>query len=167
MEQGVSFGRHRFDLETGRLWSGKREVKLTPKASAVLRALVTHAGQPVRKEELFASVWSGTVVSDDALTSCIQELRRALADNAKQPRFIETRHRRGYQFVARVSEGAAKKTAADTRTENLEGEQWSLLASAEAFCQRRYADMDLLCDDGRIRLDVCQGTVTHFSGGRA
>jgi pimeloyl-ACP methyl ester carboxylesterase len=114
MEQRVSFGRHRFDLETGRLWSGKREIKLTPKASAVLKALVTHAGQPVRKEELFASVWSGTVVSDDALTSCIQELRRVLADNAKQPRFIETRHRRGYQFVARVSEGTAK-SAADSR----------------------------------------------------
>jgi DNA-binding winged helix-turn-helix (wHTH) protein/class 3 adenylate cyclase len=115
MKQGVCFGRHRFDLETGRLWSGKREVKLTPKASAVLKALVTHAGQPVRKEDLFASVWNGTVVSDDALTSCIQELRKALADDAKQPRFIETRHRRGYQFVARVSEGAAKKNAAASR----------------------------------------------------
>src|SRR5262249_47660725 len=111
MEQGVSFGRHRFDLETGRLWSGKREVKLTPKASAVLKALVTHAGQPVRKEELFASVWNGTVVSDDALTSCIQELRKALADDAKRPRFIETRHRRGYRFIARLSEAAAKVAA--------------------------------------------------------
>ena len=111
MEQGVSFGRHRFDLETGRLWSGKREVKLTPKASAVLKALVTHAGQPVGKDELFASVWSGTIVSDDALTSCIQELRRALADDAKRPRFIETRHRRGYQFIARISEEAAKDAA--------------------------------------------------------
>jgi DNA-binding winged helix-turn-helix (wHTH) protein len=82
VEQSVSFGRYRFDLETGRLWSRKREVKLTPKACAVLKALVTHAGQPVRKEELFASVWNGTVVSDDALTSCIQELRKALADDA-------------------------------------------------------------------------------------
>jgi len=111
MEQGVSFGRHRFDLETGRLWSGKREVKLTPKASAVLKALVTHAGQPVRKDELFAEVWTGTVVSDDALTSCIQELRRALADDAKRPRFIETRHRSGYRFLARVSKGAGREAA--------------------------------------------------------
>src|SRR5262249_40555464 len=108
MEQGFSFGRHRFDLETGRLWSGKREVKLTPKASAVLKVLATHAGQPVRKEELFASVWNGIVVSDDALTSCIQELRRALADNAKQPRFIETRHRCGYRFIARLSKPASE-----------------------------------------------------------
>ena len=111
MKQGVSFGRHRFDLETGRLWSGKREVKLTPKASAVLKVLLTHAGQPVHKEELFASVWSATVVSDDALISCIQELRRALADNAKQPRFIETRHRRGYRFIARLAKPATKINA--------------------------------------------------------
>jgi DNA-binding winged helix-turn-helix (wHTH) protein len=62
MEQSVSFGRHRFDLETGRLWSRKREIKLTPKASAVLKALVTHTGEPVRKEELFASVWNGAFV---------------------------------------------------------------------------------------------------------
>lgn len=103
MEQGVSFGGYRFDVATGRLWSGTREVRLTPKASAVLGVLVTHAGQPVSKEELFASVWTDTVVSDDALTSCIQELRRALEDDARQPRFIETRHRRGYQFVARLS----------------------------------------------------------------
>ena len=74
--------------------SREREVRLTPKASAVLKVLVTHAGKPVTKEELFASVWNDTVVSDDALTSCIQQLRRALADDSKQPRFIETRHRR-------------------------------------------------------------------------
>ena len=118
VDQRVSFGRYRFNLETGCLLSGQREIKLTPKASAVLKALVTYAGQPVRKEDLFASVWKGTVVSDDALTSCIQELRRALADNAKQPRFIETRHRRGYQFIARISEGAVKD-ATDSRASTL------------------------------------------------
>ena len=52
------------------------------------------------KDELFAQVWRGTVVSDDALVTCIQELRKALGDDAKNPRFIETRHRRGYRFVA-------------------------------------------------------------------
>ena len=103
MEQSVSFGAYRFDLETARLWSGTQELRLTPKASAVLKVLLLHAGKPVSKESLFASVWNGTAVSDDALTTCIQELRRALADDARQPRFIETRHRRGYQFVAPIS----------------------------------------------------------------
>jgi adenylate cyclase len=107
----VSFGGYRFDVGTGRLWSGAREVRLTPKASAVLKELVTHAGRPVSKDDLFSSVWSGTAVSDDALTSCIQELRRALEDDAKQPRFIETRHRRGYQFVASLVEPAVEQRA--------------------------------------------------------
>ena len=103
MEHGVCFGDYRFDLNSERLWSGREEIRLTPKAAAVLKVLLTHAGQPVSKEDLFDSVWSGTAVSDDALTSCIQELRRALVDDAKQPRFIETRHRRGYRFVASLS----------------------------------------------------------------
>src|SRR5512142_2643042 len=111
MEQSISFGDHRFDLHSGRLWSGSDELRITPKASAVLRVLVAHAGKPVTKEEFFASVWSDTVVSDDALTSCIQELRKALGDDPKQPRFIETRHRRGYRFVAPISDGAATPTA--------------------------------------------------------
>jgi TolB-like protein/Tfp pilus assembly protein PilF len=107
VEQGVSFGNYRFDVATGRLWSGAEEVRLTPKASAVLKALVMQAGTPVSKDDLFASVWSGTAVSDDALTSCIQELRRALEDDARQPRFIETRHRRGYRFIAELSVATA------------------------------------------------------------
>ncbi len=101
---GISFGGYRFEGATGRLWSGAREIRLTPKASEVLKQLVLHAGEPVSKVDLFATVWSGTAVSDDALTSCIQELRRALEDDSKQPRFIETRHRRGYRFIAQLSE---------------------------------------------------------------
>ena len=104
---GVRFGGYRFDLGSGRLWSGAREVRLTPKASGVLKTLVTRAGDPVAKEELFAAVWTDTVVSDDALTSCVQELRKALEDDARRPRFIETRHRRGYRFVAPLAPAPA------------------------------------------------------------
>jgi adenylate cyclase len=118
MEQGVSFDRYRFDAASGRLWSGPLEVRLTPKAAAVLTVLVTRAGEPVSKEDLFASVWNDAIVSDDALTSCIQELRRALADDAKQPRFIETRHRRGYRFVAAISEDVAAEATASPPSTN-------------------------------------------------
>jgi DNA-binding winged helix-turn-helix (wHTH) protein len=114
MDQAVSFGGYRFDVEAGRLWSGNREVRLTPKAAAVLNVLVTHAGEPVTKDQLFASVWRDTLVSDDALTSCIQELRRALEDSAKEPRFIETRHRRGYRFVARLSPATPQEDAQES-----------------------------------------------------
>src|SRR3954466_13105544 len=107
VEETVSFGAYRFNLHTGRLWSSTEEVRLTPKAAAVLKVLVENAGTPVSKVDLFASVWKDTAVTDDALTSCIQELRKALADDAKQPRFIETRHRRGYRFAAPLSFAAA------------------------------------------------------------
>src|SRR5580765_5477573 len=104
MNQDVCFGEgFRFDVATARLWSLDDEVRLTPKAAAVLNELVTHAGTPVSKEHLFATVWSGTAVSDDALTSCVQELRRALNDDPRHPRYIETRHRRGYRFVAALT----------------------------------------------------------------
>ena len=104
MEERVRFGMYRFDVKKARLWAGAEEIRLTPKAAAVLKVLVAHSGQPVSKDDLFASVWNDTVVSDDALTSCIQELRKALGDDPRQPRFIETRHRFGYHFVAPVSE---------------------------------------------------------------
>src|SRR5262245_4399864 len=102
MSQQVSFGHHRYEPATGRLWAAQRELKLTRKAALVLAMLLERAGEPVTKQELFASVWSNTVVSDDALTTCIQELRKALGDDAKQPRYIETRHRYGYCFVAEL-----------------------------------------------------------------
>jgi TolB-like protein/Tfp pilus assembly protein PilF len=100
MPKSVSFGPFRFEPASGRLWAGKDEVRLTPKAAAVLSELLARAGEPVSKEALFASVWPNVVVSDDSLVSCIQELRKALSDDPKQPRFIETRHRRGYRFLA-------------------------------------------------------------------
>ena len=99
-EQLLSFGPYRLDVQTGQLWRGKQEVRLTGKASALLRYLVERAGQVVTKEELFASVWAETVVSDAALTSCVQELRKALRDDPKRPRYLQTIHRRGFQFIA-------------------------------------------------------------------
>jgi len=103
VDNQITFDRFRFEPLTKRLWTGEREIKLTPKAAAVLAMLVARAGEPVTKHDLFAAVWSHRVVSDDALTTCIQELRKALGDDARKPRYIQTRHRSGYQFIAALS----------------------------------------------------------------
>jgi TolB-like protein/tetratricopeptide (TPR) repeat protein len=103
MPHSVRFGEYRFQLDMGQLWFRGQEVRLTLKAAAVLKVLVSHAGSAVSKGDLFAAVWPDVAVTDDALTTCIQELRRVLNDDAKHPQFIETRHRRGYQFIAAVS----------------------------------------------------------------
>src|SRR5262245_60333267 len=102
-ERLLTFGSYRLDLRTRQLWRGKQEVKLTGKAAAVLCSLVERAGQVVSKDELFATVWPETVVSDAALTSCIHELRKALKDDPKQPRYLKTIHRLGFQFVGKVA----------------------------------------------------------------
>ncbi len=102
-EAQIRFGSYQLALQTGQLWRGKQEVRLTGKASALLRYVVERAGQVVTKAELFAAVWPETVVSDAALTSCIQELRQALRDDAKRPRYIATVHRRGFQFIASLT----------------------------------------------------------------
>ena len=99
--QPLAFGPYRLDPRRG-LWRGRREVKLAPKALVLLRFLVERAGDVLTKEEVFRAVWPDTAVSDGALTSCIRELRKALRDDARQPQYIQTLHRRGYRFVGRV-----------------------------------------------------------------
>jgi predicted ATPase/DNA-binding winged helix-turn-helix (wHTH) protein len=98
-----SFGRFRFDARTGELWGNGIEAKLTPRASAVLSLLAERSQQLVTKQDLFEQVWDGMAVGDDALTSCIQELRHALGDDARRPDYIETLHRRGYRLMVSVT----------------------------------------------------------------
>lgn len=151
----VNFAGYRFDGGSGRLWSGAREVRLTPKAAAVLKALVAQAGEPVTKEALFATVWADTTVSDDALTSCIQELRRALEDDPKQPRFIETRHRRGYRFVAEV-ETAREVPAASSQPADISS--IAVLPFADMSAGR---DQDFFCEGLAEELI---NALTHIDG---
>ena len=154
-------GGFRLNLSSGRLWDATEEVRLTPKAGAVLQVLVSHAGDPVSKQQLFDAVWPDTSVSDDALTSCIQELRRAFKDNPRQPRFIETRHRRGYCFIAPIHRPEAALVtampAADLAATSTGANGASVAPRSEAPAGRAIAvlpfadlsqarDQDYLCD---------------------
>ena len=80
-------------------WCGEQRLQLMPRAFAVLRHLVEHAGRLITKDELLATVWRDAIVSDAALASCIRDLRRALGDSSEAPRYIETVHRRGFRFI--------------------------------------------------------------------
>jgi DNA-binding winged helix-turn-helix (wHTH) protein len=68
-----AFGPFRLDARTSQLWRDATEVKLTPRATSVLHLLAQRAEQVVTKQELFNVVWGGMAVTDDALSSCIQE----------------------------------------------------------------------------------------------
>ena len=96
----IHFEHFRLDVGNECLWREGTCIKLTPKAFALLRYFLEHAGRLVTKETLWQAIWQGTAVTDAALTMCLSEIRKALGDNAKTPRYIETVHRRGYRFIA-------------------------------------------------------------------
>jgi predicted ATPase/DNA-binding winged helix-turn-helix (wHTH) protein len=113
--QRLVFGPFELDLRDERLWCAAAIIHLNPKAFAVLRCLLTQAGQLVTKDELFATVWPETVVSEAVLATAIRELRRALHDRAHTPQYIETVYGRGYRFIAAVRMAAsamARQTSA-------------------------------------------------------
>jgi len=91
------------DPASGRISHDGDSRKLEPRVMDVLVYLASRPGVVVSREELEASVWSGRVISYDALSSSVQKLRRAFADDARQPRIIETLSKRGYRLVAPVS----------------------------------------------------------------
>ena len=77
-------------------------VRIEPRVMQVLVALAARPDDVVTREELLETVWNGTFVSDEVLTNAIRELRKALADDAKSPRYIQTLPKKGYRLVAPV-----------------------------------------------------------------
>src|SRR5215475_7916133 len=98
----LTFGPYRLEGPDGLLWRRGRVLPLPPKATFVLWALVSRAGQLVTKQTLLELGWPDTAVGEAVLTVSIRALRQVLDDDRSQPRYIETVHRRGYRFVAQV-----------------------------------------------------------------
>jgi predicted ATPase len=78
------------------------ELSLRPKTLEVLWYLAARSGEVVELDHLLSAVWPRRVVTPGTLAVSIAELRRALGDDPKAPRYIQTVHRRGYRFVAPV-----------------------------------------------------------------
>ena len=105
--QEITFEAFRLDLINECLWHDARAISLRPKAFRVLKLLVEHPGQLVTKQQALDAVWPETFVGDAVLKDIVRQLREALNDCATSPCYIETAHRRGYRFIARISPGCA------------------------------------------------------------
>ena len=107
-------------------------VHLEPKVMTVLVCLAQQPGEAVTKDQLLKTVWPDTFVSDDALTRAISELRQALDDDAREPRFIQTIPKRGYRLVAQVQpvNGAPSTT---TSAATPDSGKWRLRAGVFAI----------------------------------
>ena len=90
-----------FDPQSRYLSSGAAKHRLSPKAAKVLLSLVQEPGRVWSREALLDTVWSGQTVGEEVLTQVIAELRRALGDDFRRPRYIDTVHKAGYRLLAR------------------------------------------------------------------
>jgi DNA-binding winged helix-turn-helix (wHTH) protein len=100
----VRFAEFTFDSEARRLIRQGGDVHLSPKAFDLLRLLIEHRPNVLDKAALHGQIWPRTFVVDATLSVLVAELRRALADNAREPRFIRTVHGLGYSFCGDASD---------------------------------------------------------------
>ena len=113
-EREFSIGEWQVRPAADLLVNGTTQVRLEPKVMDVLVYFASRPGEVVSRADLEQAVWRGGVVGYDAVTSTVIKLRKALGDSAKQPRFIATVPKRGYQLIAPVerSEGETAGSAA-------------------------------------------------------
>ena len=111
----LRFGDLTFDPDTRQLLRGGDDVHLSPKAFELLKTLIDHRPRALSKNELHQHLWPATFVSEANLASLIAEIREALGDIARQPRFIRTVHRFGYAFSGQAEEERAARPGTDSR----------------------------------------------------
>src|SRR5437870_10602849 len=105
------FGEFTVDGDQKVLLRNDSPLPLAPKVFDTLLILLDSRGRIVEKEELMKRLWPDSFVEESNLTFNIQQLRKALGDSARQPRFIETVARRGYRFIAEVNGNSALASA--------------------------------------------------------
>lgn len=90
------------DFDSNRIERADRSIELEPRVANVLRYLILHAGEVVTREALLEEVWNTQNISDDAVTRCINLIRRCFDDNPREPRVLQTLTKRGYRLIAEV-----------------------------------------------------------------
>jgi DNA-binding winged helix-turn-helix (wHTH) protein len=135
----LRFGVFEVDPRAGELRKSGLRIKLQDQPFQVLIILLEHPGEMVTREELQRRLWpADTFVDfDHSMNSAVKKLREALRDQAENPRFIETLHRRGYRFIAPVE---GQSDAAEMR----HGSQWNT-------------------DSARVRVSAEPGTATGMA----
>jgi len=117
----VKYRFDQFELDTERyqLTSRDSEVSINPLVFDLLVYLLKNRDRVIARTELLDELWHGKIVTDAALAARIKDIRKALQDKGTQQKIIKTMHRRGYQFIAEVTEESIPPAlVANTLTEN-------------------------------------------------
>jgi eukaryotic-like serine/threonine-protein kinase len=102
-----SFKAFRLDMANHVLWRNEDRVPVPPKGFDVLAYLVEHAGRVVKQDEILEALWPETYVNPEILRKYILEIRKTLGDRSDKPEYIETLPKRGYRFIAPVTDESA------------------------------------------------------------
>jgi DNA-binding winged helix-turn-helix (wHTH) protein len=111
----LRFDRFELDEADARLLRTGEPVALAPKPFAVLCALARTPGRLVTKNALLDLVWGHRFVTESVLKTAISEVRAALDDDPREPRYIETVSRRGYRFIAAATDASWQSAPAVER----------------------------------------------------
>jgi DNA-binding winged helix-turn-helix (wHTH) protein/TolB-like protein len=148
IKRAYKFGLFHVDQNQGVLLRQGVTIRLQEQPMRVLCLLLEHSGKIVTREELRQCLWpEGTYVGfDDSLNTALKRLRFALGDDAENPIFIETVHRRGYRFIAPVQLDQSSEIAEDT-TEPVAGEKAGLQETAgrPSLASTRWWIVALIC----------------------
>ena len=169
------FPPYRLDPVNECLWRGsglaEERLLLAPKAFAVLRYLVEHPGRLVTQDELLEALWPKTYVQPEVLKSHITAIRAVLGDDARKPTFIETLSRRGYRFIAPVTEGApaglSRMTNLPEAVSELIGREAELRAVTALATEHRLVSLVGAGGIGKTRLalEVARHLLPRFPDG--
>jgi len=153
-------GSCRIDAERRQLVCDGKEQHLSPKAFDLLIALLSSRPTVMTKEQLMGQIWPGLFVAECNLPTLIAEIRTAIGDSARAPRFIKTHFSIGYSFIGDVTEMA--RTAAPPLGPMVTiriGQRRVVLGQGESIVGRD-ADCDVVINDASVSRRHAQISVT-------
>ena len=134
------FGDYQLDSTNECLWHCGQRLTLTPRPFAVLRYFVENPQRLVTHDELLEALWPETYVQPQVLRTYVLELRKLFGDDPASPQFIETIPKRGYRFLATVTQ------------ESPAGTEKSILVGRDAELAVLQAQIDRACKADRATL---------------
>ena len=156
------------DLDAYRLERAGVPVALEPKAFNLLALMVQRPGHLFTKQEIFDLVWPGTAVTDHALTRIVAQIRRALGDEAREARYLETVPTRGYRWIHPVEAIDGVPAAVEPHARTLAPSHRRTLAPSHPRCLAhcrvvalRPGGGDRRCWSGRVDGDVSGSEGAH------
>jgi len=142
----LTFGDFVLDRAARQLRRGQEALRLEPKALELLDLLIGRRPEAVSKQDIRDRLWPDTFVSESSLTGLVGQIRQALGDDPKQPRFVRTVHAFGYAFSGEASEGTPARVPIGQPAARVIWGKWvlPLLAGENVFGRE---------EDARVRIE--------------